>query len=107
MDVILEVGKYYRFRDALFLAKVCEVCPRNIHKVREGCDIKHGKVMTSLHLVGHLNQMPHPQLNRTLVNGAIVECSFRDRGIYWWDSLKDEVRQALSKEVAQVILEKI
>jgi hypothetical protein len=109
MNLILEVGKYYKFRDAIFLAKVCEFCPRNQHKVRERCDSEHGKVMTSLHFIGNLKSEQHPRLGQATFEGQIFECGFnqlQDR-VYRWDKSNDTLNEAKPKEVAKILLGKI
>lgn len=96
----LEVGKYYRFRDAIFLAKMCEFCPRNQHRVRERCDEEHGKVMTSLHFLGILSK--ENKVGNATFNGEVFECNFKD-DIYMYDE-HEYVREATSAEVAQLVL---
>lgn len=104
MNLILEVGRYYKFRDAIFLAKVCEFCPRNQHKVRERCDEEHGKVMTSLHFVGELRQ--NVRLNGAMFNREIFECNFNSLHP-WTFTDGSTLCEAKPREVAKVLLGKI
>ena len=95
-------GRYYIFEKKLYIGQVCNMCPRNIHKVREGCDEKAGHVTGMIVEVKPRTKWQKPW---TLFECYFTEVPEERDWKHPWSTLKEATPEDVSTYLLQNLIE--